>query len=54
MPLAELVGYAAAFLTTCSFIPQAWLRKIGVRFQFRSGAARRPHPAGAKLSEIGI
>ena len=21
----ELVGYAAAFLTTCSFVPQAWL-----------------------------
>jgi MtN3 and saliva related transmembrane protein len=21
----ELVGYCAAFLTTCSFVPQAWL-----------------------------
>jgi MtN3 and saliva related transmembrane protein len=21
----ELVGYVAAFLTTCSFVPQAWL-----------------------------
>ncbi len=21
----ELIGYAAAFLTTCSFVPQAWL-----------------------------
>jgi MtN3 and saliva related transmembrane protein len=24
-PSTELVGYCAAFLTTCSFIPQAWL-----------------------------
>lgn len=23
--MGELVGYLAAFLTTCSFIPQAWL-----------------------------
>ncbi|MBI2769338.1 MAG: SemiSWEET transporter [Burkholderiales bacterium] len=23
--LAEIVGYFAAFLTTCSFVPQAWL-----------------------------
>lgn len=25
MPLPELIGYCAAFLTTCSFVPQAWL-----------------------------
>ena len=25
MPQSELVGYLAAFLTTCSFVPQAWL-----------------------------
>ena len=25
MTLQELTGYAAAFLTTCSFVPQAWL-----------------------------
>jgi len=25
MPLLELVGYGAAFLTTLSFVPQAWL-----------------------------
>jgi len=25
MNLPELVGYLAAFLTTCSFLPQAWL-----------------------------
>lgn len=25
MRALELVGYAAAFLTTCSFVPQAWL-----------------------------
>ena len=25
LPSTELVGYLAAFLTTCSFIPQAWL-----------------------------
>ena len=25
MPHSELVGYLAAILTTCSFIPQAWL-----------------------------
>lgn len=25
MDLLELTGYAAAFLTTCSFVPQAWL-----------------------------
>ena len=24
-PLSEWIGYAAAFLTTCSFVPQAWL-----------------------------
>ena len=24
MPLHELIGYLAAFLTTCSFVPQAW------------------------------
>ena len=23
--LSEIVGYLAAFLTTCSFVPQAWL-----------------------------
>jgi MtN3 and saliva related transmembrane protein len=23
--LQEAIGYAAAFLTTCSFVPQAWL-----------------------------
>jgi len=23
MPLSELIGYLAAFLTTCSFVPQA-------------------------------
>jgi MtN3 and saliva related transmembrane protein len=25
MPLSELIGYAAASLTTAAFIPQAWL-----------------------------
>lgn len=25
MPHSELVGYLAAILTTCSFVPQAWL-----------------------------
>ena len=25
MPDSDLVGYCAAFLTTCSFAPQAWL-----------------------------
>ncbi len=25
MRMNELIGYAAAFLTTCSFVPQAWL-----------------------------
>lgn len=25
MPLTELIGFLAAFLTTCSFVPQAWL-----------------------------
>jgi MtN3 and saliva related transmembrane protein len=25
MPSSELIGYCAAFLTTCSFAPQAWL-----------------------------
>ncbi len=25
MPLADAIGYVAAFLTTCSFVPQAWL-----------------------------
>ena len=25
MPHQEVVGYFAAFLTTCSFVPQAWL-----------------------------
>ncbi len=25
MPLSELIGYAAASLTTTAFIPQAWL-----------------------------
>ena len=25
LPTSELVGYFAAALTTCSFIPQAWL-----------------------------
>jgi len=25
MPLTELIGYLAAFLTTLSFVPQAWL-----------------------------
>jgi MtN3 and saliva related transmembrane protein len=24
MSLHELIGYVAAFLTTCSFVPQAW------------------------------
>jgi MtN3 and saliva related transmembrane protein len=24
MPLPEFIGYLAAFLTTCSFVPQAW------------------------------
>lgn len=23
--MPELIGYCAAFLTTCSFLPQAWL-----------------------------
>ena len=25
MPLSDLIGYVAATLTTCSFVPQAWL-----------------------------
>ena len=25
MSLADAIGYLAAFLTTCSFVPQAWL-----------------------------
>mgnify|MGYP002372019554 FL=1 len=25
MSLADTIGYLAAFLTTCSFVPQAWL-----------------------------
>jgi MtN3 and saliva related transmembrane protein len=25
MPLSEWIGYFAASLTTCSFVPQAWL-----------------------------
>lgn len=25
MNLTDLIGYAAASLTTCSFVPQAWL-----------------------------
>ena len=25
MPLTDAIGYVAAFLTTCSFVPQAWL-----------------------------
>ena len=25
MPSSELIGYLAAALTTCSFVPQAWL-----------------------------
>ena len=25
MPDSDLIGYCAAFLTTCSFAPQAWL-----------------------------
>jgi len=25
VPLTELIGYCAAFLTTLSFVPQAWL-----------------------------
>jgi MtN3 and saliva related transmembrane protein len=25
MQLTDLIGYAAATLTTCSFVPQAWL-----------------------------
>lgn len=25
MSLTDLIGYAAASLTTCSFLPQAWL-----------------------------
>jgi len=25
LPWTELTGYAAAVLTTCSFVPQAWL-----------------------------
>ncbi len=25
MTTHELIGFAAAFLTTCSFVPQAWL-----------------------------
>ena len=24
MSITELIGYVAAFLTTCSFVPQAW------------------------------
>ena len=24
MPLTDAIGYVAAFLTTCSFVPQAW------------------------------
>ncbi len=25
MPASDLIGYLAAILTTCSFVPQAWL-----------------------------
>lgn len=25
MPSSEIIGYLAALLTTCSFVPQAWL-----------------------------
>jgi MtN3 and saliva related transmembrane protein len=25
MSMPELIGYSAALLTTCSFVPQAWL-----------------------------
>jgi MtN3 and saliva related transmembrane protein len=25
MPTPEIIGYLAALLTTCSFVPQAWL-----------------------------
>jgi MtN3 and saliva related transmembrane protein len=25
MPYSDLIGYAAAVLTACSFVPQAWL-----------------------------
>jgi MtN3 and saliva related transmembrane protein len=25
MPTPEVIGYLAALLTTCSFVPQAWL-----------------------------
>jgi MtN3 and saliva related transmembrane protein len=25
MPTSDLIGYLAAILTTCSFVPQAWL-----------------------------
>ncbi len=25
MPSSDLIGYLAAILTTCSFVPQAWL-----------------------------
>ncbi|HSV79696.1 MAG TPA: PQ-loop domain-containing transporter [Ramlibacter sp.] len=28
-PLIETVGYLAALLTTCSFLPQAWLHYRG-------------------------
>jgi MtN3 and saliva related transmembrane protein len=48
MTLPEFIGYLAAFLTTCSFVPQAWLTfrtrdvkgiSLGMYSVFASGVA---------------
>ncbi len=48
MPALELIGYLAAILTTCSFVPQAWLTfrtrnvsgiSLGMYSVFASGVA---------------
>lgn len=48
MPAPDLIGYLAAFLTTCSFVPQAWLTfrtrnvtgiSLGMYTVFASGVA---------------
>ena len=48
MPHSELIGYCAAFLTTCSFAPQAWLTfrtrnvqgiSLGMYSSFAAGVA---------------
>lgn len=48
MALADTIGYVAAFLTTCSFVPQAWLTlrtrdvsgiSLGMYMVFTTGVA---------------